>query len=36
MLRPTRGGPMEEMREDYGAFFEQQEFIVTDFSNFKI
>ena len=28
--------PMKEMCEECGVFYEKQEYIVTDFSNFKI
>ncbi len=36
MLRPLCGEPSEEMCEECGVSFENQQYIVTDFSNFKI
>ena len=36
MLCPMCREPMEEMCEECGVFFEKQEFIVADFSNFKV
>ena len=36
MLCPMCGEPMKEMCEECGVFYETQEFIVTDLSNFKI
>ena len=36
MLCPMCGEPMKDMCEECGVFYETQEFIVTDLSNFKI
>ena len=36
MLGPMCGEPMKDMCEECGVFYETQEFIVTDLSNFKI
>ena len=36
MLCPMCREPMKEMCEECGVFYETQEFIVTDFNNFKI
>ena len=36
MLCPMCREPMKEMCEECGVFYETQEFIVTDLSNFKI
>ncbi len=36
MICPMCREPMGEMCEECGVFFEKQEFIVTDLSNFKI